>query len=533
MNNLFKNKKFRYGSLGAGITVAVIALIVIVNIIFSALANSFRWYFDMTAERYYDLSDRTLECLDGIDPSQNDVTIYFFAPADLLTQAATSQSSAQSGSLWGMKYIYEMALKLAERYQFIKVDHIDLTTEPDRIAEITGDDQNSITFARYYVLIDNRTVERDADGKVILDDKGEAIPRHNYRVYSRNAFFTFEYTSGKYYATGFKGDFRLCSALMAVCAEITPTMYLITGHGEPVGAYTAGTQNTEYDEALVLCQIFNDSGYAIKKIDLQHEDFGDEKNAVAVIFAPKTDYSGNTEVENHNELGKIKSFIEKDDHSLMVIFGYGNGRLPGLERFVESECGVTVLPNNLKDNGENAIDVNMLRIVGEANTDVSSSGGKAAARIAGAGINNKVIFPNACPLTVTDSSKASAMYYIPSSSYLDTAEGRKNYSEKEGALASLTDLGHGSYVFCTGSSLTADVNYLDNPVYSNKDMYLSVIDGMTAGEIPFGIPYKVITSEGLDITKRESTVWMVVLCAAVPLAVLAAGTAVYIRRRHS
>ena len=119
MKKFFRNKKFKYGALGAGITAAVIALIIIVNIIFSALARTYFWYFDMTSEKYYDISEETKGYLDSIDPETNSVTIYFLAPADSLTQTASSANYAQSTSLWGMKYIYTLALELADSYSFI------------------------------------------------------------------------------------------------------------------------------------------------------------------------------------------------------------------------------------------------------------------------------------------------------------------------------------------------------------------------------------------------------------------------------
>jgi|GEM_PF-2066243 len=534
MKNFFRNKKFKYGSLGLGITVAAIALIIIVNIIFSALSGTFRWYFDMTSEQFYHVSDETKAYLDEIDPEFNDVTLYFLAPADSLTQAASASNYAQSSSLWGMKYIYNLALELADEYSFISVDHINITTEPDRLREIVGDEYfEAMTFTRYYVIVDNYTVERDSDGVVLYNERGETMRWHNYRVYSRNAFYTFDYSSSYYTVTGFKGDYRFCSAITSLCEEVSPVVYLITGHGEEVGAYTPGTQNSDYGQALYLCQIFNDSGCNIRKIDLQHEDFGNEKCAIAVIFSPQTDYSSSAEVENHNELGKLSAFLERDGHSLMVMFDSGNQTLPNLEKYLETNCGVSVGGLQIKDNGENSIDVNMLQIVGSPNDDSSTPGGEIASRLADSDISGKIVFPNARALTVTDSAKASAICYVPSTAYVERGGAREYFGEKSAALATVTDLGHGSFVFCTGTTGSSDVYFADSPVYANNNFYLSLIDRLSTSIAPFGVEYKIITSEGLDLTKREAITQMIIISAAIPLVVLAAGTVVYIRRRHS
>ena len=535
MKNIFKNKKLKYGSLGAGLTVAVIALIVIVNIIISALAGNFSWYFDMTSEKYYDISDTTRGYIDAIDPELNDITIYFLAPADQLSQAASATNYAQSTSLWGMKYIYSLATELADEYSFIKVDHIDLTGEPDRLREIVGDDYfDAMSFSRNQVIVDNYTVEREQDGAVINGVDGKPLYRHNFRIYARNAFYCFDYTSSGYNTvTAFKGDYRFCSAIMSVCEKTIPTLYLISGHGEKIGSYTIGTQNADYNYAQYLCQLFIDSGFNIKKIDLQHENFGDEPNAVAVIFSPQTDYSRNASLESHNELGKLDEFLSRDNHSLMVFLDYGTQALPTLEGYLEENFDMTVENAKLKDNGENSIDVNMQDIVGEPSL-LKNEGGLIASRLVDISGESKAIFPAARPVTIKEGSgKTSAIYFAPSSASAVYAEQKINYGAEEAALAAISSLDHGSYVFCTGSSETADVYFSDSALYNNRDMFLSVIEKMSTEAVPVGVQFKIITSEGLDLTKHQATLDMILICAVIPLAVLAVGTVVYIRRRHS
>ena len=51
MKNFFKNKKFKYGSLGVVFTAAVVALLVVVNVIVYTLVYSNSWFFDMTGEQ--------------------------------------------------------------------------------------------------------------------------------------------------------------------------------------------------------------------------------------------------------------------------------------------------------------------------------------------------------------------------------------------------------------------------------------------------------------------------------------------------
>lgn len=63
--NLIHSRKFKHGSVSVALTVLIIAAVVIVNVIASALAARYSWmYIDMTSEQLYTLSDEAIELLD-------------------------------------------------------------------------------------------------------------------------------------------------------------------------------------------------------------------------------------------------------------------------------------------------------------------------------------------------------------------------------------------------------------------------------------------------------------------------------------
>ena len=74
---------------------------------------------------------------------------------------------------------------------------------------------------------------------------------------------------------------------------------------------------------------------------------------------------------------------------------------------------------------------------------------------------------------------------------------------------------------------------MDSDVYLNRDLMFSCLADAGEPNTPLNVTYEIIRSEGLDITLNESRIWTVVVAIAIPLAVAAAGTIVYIRRRHS
>ena len=63
--NIIHSRKFRHGSVSVALTVLIIAAVVIINVIASALAARYSWmYIDMTSEQLYTLSDEAIELLD-------------------------------------------------------------------------------------------------------------------------------------------------------------------------------------------------------------------------------------------------------------------------------------------------------------------------------------------------------------------------------------------------------------------------------------------------------------------------------------
>ena len=73
-NSFFRSRKFKYGSVATAFTVAFVAIVVIFNIIFSALAQKYMWYIDMTKEQVFTLSEEAKEIMSDIT---EDVYIHF------------------------------------------------------------------------------------------------------------------------------------------------------------------------------------------------------------------------------------------------------------------------------------------------------------------------------------------------------------------------------------------------------------------------------------------------------------------------
>ena len=60
---LLQGKRFRYGSAAAGLTAAVVVVVIALNVLFSALANHFMWYADMTDKNVFGVGDASVTAI--------------------------------------------------------------------------------------------------------------------------------------------------------------------------------------------------------------------------------------------------------------------------------------------------------------------------------------------------------------------------------------------------------------------------------------------------------------------------------------
>lgn len=516
--NLFKTKKFKYGALAVCFAVAVIALIIVANSVISALSLKYGWFFDMTANTIITVSDETKTLLDSID-GDNKVTVYFLADSERLNSSAAAGYNT-SYAMWGMKNIHSLSLELAERYDFINVEYIDITSEPEKIKEIYGEKYKEYydtnTFSLINVIVKNETYMRDASGNYIVDTiTGERTPEIFVKTYTRSDFYT---GSSLGYLNGFCGDFKLCSAVLSVCCQ-NGKAYFLTGHGEPVGA-----SENDFGGAAALALFLSDAGYDVSKIDLSRENIDPSENTLVVIYAPKTDitsgdmYTGSVVSEKE----KLEKLLSDSRISLAVVLGEGKLVLSNLESLL-ADYGIGVETAKMKDSGAASLSTDGYTLAG----DIKNT--KIAERIKA--INAKAVFSSAKALTVDASKGAYSIVSAPASA---SPDGKVTYEDgtEVSFLAASEKENAGRVLVCSSAPFVSVFN-IYNSVYSNRDILLSFLAETGKEGLALNVSMKLLDDGTLDITRSEAVLWTVIVSLVIPLVFAIIGTAVYLRRRHS
>ena len=250
--NPFRSNKFKRGGMATLMTVVFVAIVIVLNVVVSALAERFpSMDIDMTAQGLNTLSDQAIEIAQSID---EDTTIYLIGSED-------AYENNQIYSSYGLEYsqVASLARRLAEANSHIKVEFVDPDTNPTFISEYADEDLST--------------------GKVMVQTE------RRHRVLTVTDLFTIEQdqTTGGY-NTYSMVDSALAGALELVNMEDVPVFTIATGHGEMLTS----------DNMASFISMLEDQNFEVQEIDLLTESIP-EGTQVLMLPTPTTDDSERSE----------------------------------------------------------------------------------------------------------------------------------------------------------------------------------------------------------------------------------------------
>ncbi len=89
-----------------------------------------------------------------------------------------------------------------------------------------------------------------------------------------------------------------------------------------------------------------------------------------------------------------------------------------------------------------------------------------------------------------------------------------------------------AYVLACSSASFADSVYMSQSAYGNRDIIYAAMRLFGVDQVPVDIRFKQFEDNALTISTAEASGWTVALVAVVPVLILAAGTFVWVKRRH-
>ncbi len=505
-DNVKKHRRLKFGAFAVGLTAAVVALIVIINAIFSALAVKFGWFVDMTKEKMYGVTEQTENLLrDYNGTSEFSISIVFCMYADQLDSSSETL------------LVHNLAKQYAERFDFINVEYVDIVNHPDAVDKYLATSVSRPKTTSVY-LVKN-------------DLKNSAEEKKQSEIYSIASFYTADTETNEIWA--FNGEMKLTAGILKLVGD-SPIAYFVTGHGE-------STENS------AMWSMFEDAGYEVKNIDLSKDSLEDAAK-VMIINCPKTDYFGANDTVN--EVKKVSDFINNFG-GLMVFLDPAAGALPELEALL-GEWGIAFERSQIRD-FSNSLSTDGTEIVAEYTA--SGTGSQLTTTLRGLESSPKAVFNNAMPINFTytlgtegyytqiyggSSREVSAVFTTSSEKTAeilpltggDAVKGKYNLMTITVDSRMIENERHSGYVLAAGTAAFANDKYIGGRQYANRDVIYNVMKVFAKKTVPVDIDLKPFEDESLSITKAQANRLTVLYTVVPAIVVFAVGIVVYTRRRY-
>ncbi len=560
------SKRVKYGTLNLIFIVMVIAIVIMINSIFTVLSETFGWYVDMTEEQLYTVSDELLALLETEIVNNNaQIDIIFCCDKD---QAEKHYADISKGN--ALAYVHSTATQIADKLDNVSVMYIDPVKDYEFISKF-NQVSTQIETGESTVIV----ARRNADGSYGT----------MYRTYHVTSFYTFaSEVDGTRTIYGYNGERTFATAIISLTNDKTPSVYFVAGHGEAVpysradGSYyipqiartymdcgfrvkyiflddrqftcqTVGCGETwGYKEVQNLSEFTCDSCYKEYKMSQIKDKFTEERVVpndakVVIINAPDSDYAS-------NELTKLSNYLIGEHKGTLMCFltPMGSNANPehfkNLYRFIEQETGVTVDGSSyIKDSGSSSLG-GTFDFRGEIANNKAASTYLSVLKEFG---SKSPIFKNSGILTIDPKfeqdeplgdiladrvtmpliqTSGGAMYNNQSDTYnVMTVTSLTTQYETGGALAY-------SYVVVSASSEFASDEYMSNSMYPNEDILMGLIHSTAQKTVPVDLDFKTFANYKLDITSSQASGVFIALVTVMPIIAVAAGIFVIVRRKH-
>lgn len=495
MNKLFKNKKFKYGSLSIVFTAAFIALIIFINVILTSVAAKTNLVIDITKQEFYSVSEGSKQVLSTLDDF--DITIYFLADRDLYERDKYALMVRQLGEEYAKLYPDN-----------IKVEYKDVKKDPAFANKYRDEAQSSLS-----------------SNNIIIQGT------HHFRVLGLDYFFERSSETGDYFS--FVGETRFTAAMLQCSIEEPQVVTFTTGHGET--------------SSPKLLDILVSAGFEIQVKDLSKEDI-DERTEILIISNPTADFLGieSGDVNDLNEIDKISNYM-KGYKDLIVFVNASTRPLPNLQDYLYEYWGINYKPYHKIQDLNHSVATggnDGYSIVGQyANNQDNTAGYNITKVAAETGSGFRTVFRNAVELKadtggdyMIETVMQTTNQAVSISKNEDNEEATTDGEFPLMLLSTAYNYGENNvkmfkYVLLVSSTDFASDTFLTES-FGNGKLVLGAARVMSTEMVIPDIDAKLFAKEAMNIEAGTANALTWLVSAVFPLIIILIGLFVFIKRRH-
>lgn len=268
---IFGTSGTRNGAYSVGLTVIVLAIVIVLNLIVGQIPEAYR-NIDVSSTKIYDISDTSRNLLKDLDKE-----------VDMTVLAVRDETDER---------IVTFISKYAALSDEIQVEWIDPVLHPSALTE-------------YDTSEDTIVISCEETGKTTTVSFGDILVMDTYSYYY--------YGTASY--TEFDGDGQLTSAVNYVTNETEKTIYQSTGHGESTLSST-------------ITDLMDKNSYTLSEVNLLMTDSIPDDCDLFLMYAPSADLT-------EDEINMLGAYLDQGGKVMILFGETGASELPNLAGLLE------------------------------------------------------------------------------------------------------------------------------------------------------------------------------------------------------
>lgn len=506
----------RKGGFSVAITAAVLAGIIILNVLVGALSKRFVLEFDMSAEKENSMSEENIDYLKNLD-AEVQITVCA-TPEDYEGGYMSYYAQNLYGVTSDATDYYKQTIKLLDKYPAyndkISLRYID--TQDSQFTEISSKYSN----------------EKLSYGDIIVSCTKNGSERYKivgfsdvYNLSEDSTYASYGYTTST--VGGNNVETAVTSAIAYVTSNKTKKAALITGHSK--NDYTADYQT-----------LLKENNYEITVIsDSMIGSISDEYDAV-IIAAPTADFLG-------AELDALSAFLENDGKLGKGLIFFADASAPYLTNLYDflEQWGIAVGEGILfETNSQNYMPddpMTMGTYPTSSDNDITSGMNLC---ITGYNVPITAAFESEGNITVTSLMSTPESVVAAPVGTAASWTGADDYAKQSYSSviqAEMSDYDDdnneiSSYVLAFSSIEFIQSEYNEQPSVANKNITLAAAERAVGAENT-GISFisKTITNESYSdsVTDSSAGIIRILFMFILPIACIALGIYIFIRRKNA
>lgn len=502
-----KGKRLKHGALSVVFTVFFVAAIVLINIIFNMVLDRFDVSADLTDKSMYSIDQTTADYLAGID--------------DIISIIVTAEETNFESASSYYKQVSEIVKAFSSANMKISASYLDL-------------DENPAFYSKYGATLSTGSiiVESEKTGRnVIITPTDYLSPKYTLDGDEISA----EYYS-MYYQMGLGSSGRLLVEYYAAAEKCLLSGIMSVTNEDPVRVAVL-TEDYGASRPEALCELLEANAYIIEDIKITSVETIDPDYDFIILFAPIYDLS-------NDDLNKIDMWLDNGgryDKNMFYAASSQIDELPNINKYIE-DWGLSLGTGYVYQTSDYGY------AASPTYQQLSPAEGSYSE---GVDITTKATYGDRLkPITLLFdeysiySTEAIVSSYegavvAPFDGLSDFDPSKAEQSGTFPVLASAEKIfyegvePHQSRIYVASGHFMLDSTFMQSEYCNNSDIFLNVFNVASGKDrLEISVSPKSFTIETFEITASQRQAIAIVFAVVLPLAVVAAGVVVIVRRKR-